>query len=126
MPPGTKTKLKKEVERHRIIKFSFKDKICYYLYNQFGKLFVCSFFCWKNRKQITHVIDEAQDRLDAELNIVKMIQSLRNMKVLLKSSLMTEDVKFQIAHSQKNFINLDVTDSSTESDTGSDGNSQVE
>ena len=40
------------------------------------------------------MIEEAQDRLDAELNIVKMIQGLRNMKVLLKSSLMNEDVKF--------------------------------
>ena len=29
------------------------------------------------------------------------------MKVLLKSSLMSEEVRFKIAHSNKNFIDLD-------------------
>lgn len=68
------------------------------------------------------MIDEAQDRLDAELNIVKIIHSLRNMKVLLKSSLMTDDVRFKIMHSQKNFINLDESASSS-SDSDDDDDS---
>lgn len=42
------------------------------------------------------------------------------MKVLLKSSFMSEEVRFHIAHSQKNFIDLDNTDSSTESESESD------
>ena len=61
-------------------------------------------------------MEEAQNRLDAELNIVKMIQSLRNMKVLLKSSLLNDDVKFQIAHSNKNFIDLDASSSDSDSE----------
>ena len=68
------------------------------------------------------MIDEAQDRLDAELNIVKIIHSLGNMKVLLKSSLMTDDVRFKIMHSQKNFINLDESASSS-SDSDDDDDS---
>jgi hypothetical protein len=46
-----------------------------------------------------------------------MIQNLRNMKTLLKSSLMSDEVKFKIAHSNKNFIDLDVS-----IDSSSDGN----
>jgi hypothetical protein len=53
------------------------------------------------------MIDEAQERLDSELDIIKVIQNLRNMHILLKSKLMDEDIEFQIAHSQKNFIDLD-------------------
>ena len=41
------------------------------------------------------------------------------MKLLLKSSLMSEEVKFKIAHSNKNFIDLDDSVSSSGSDYGS-------
>lgn len=33
MPPGIQKKLKQEVQKHRVIKFSIKDKLCYYLMN---------------------------------------------------------------------------------------------
>ena len=71
-------------------------------------------------------MDEAQNRLDAELNIVKMIQSLRNMKVLLKSSLLNDDVKFQIAHSNKNFIDLDASSSDASSSDSESELSEIE
>ena len=87
MPKGIRDKLKKEIDKHRYVRMNYKDKICYYLYNQLGWLFFCN-KCWKNQDKITKLIDEAQDRLDQELNIVKIIQTLRNMKVVLKSSLM--------------------------------------
>ena len=70
------------------------------------------------------MIDEAQDRLEKELNIIKIIHSLRNMKVLMKNSLMSEKVKFELAHSNKNFIDLDASSSSDSSDDTERDNSR--
>ena len=114
-----KSKLKQELKKHRVIQLNLKDKLCYYLHNQLGNLFLCGRCCWGNRKQMTRLIDEAQDRLDGELNIIKIIQSLRNMKVLLKSSIMTDEIRFKIMHSQKNFIDLDQSASSSSDSTSS-------
>lgn len=72
MPEGIKSKLRLELKKHRVIQFGLKDKLCYYLHNQLGQFFICG-CCWRNRKQLTTLVDEAQDRLDSELNIIKMI-----------------------------------------------------
>ena len=40
-----------------------------------------------------------------------MIRNVRNSKVLLKNSLMVEDVRFQLAHSAKNYIDVDLSSS---------------
>ena len=42
------------------------------------------------------------------------------MKTLLKSSLMSDEVKFKIAHSNKNFIDLDVSIDSSSDDYDDD------
>lgn len=96
MPQTIKQKIATEMQKHRIIKISLKDKLMYYIYNQIGLLFCCG-ICWSNKKKITSLIDEAQDRLDKELNIVKMIQNLRNMKIMLKCS-MNQDIWQKVAH----------------------------
>ena len=57
--------------------------------------------------------EEGQDRIETELDLVKLMKNLRNMKVLMRNSLMNKQVKFDILHSYKNLINLD-------SDLGSD------
>ena len=62
--------------------------------------------------------EKGQDRIDTELNIIKIMKSVRDMKVLLKSSLMDKEAKFQIKHSRKNLIDIDETISSEEYETG--------
>ena len=42
------------------------------------------------------------------------------IKILMKNSLLTEEVEHQIEHNRKNLINLDEKDSSSESDSDSD------
>lgn len=49
MPQGMKKKLREELKKHRVIQIGLKDKLCYYLHNQFGRLFICGKFCWRNR-----------------------------------------------------------------------------
>ena len=52
------------------------------------------------------------DRIEAELNIVKVIRALRNIKILMRNSLMSKQVKYEIKHVEKNLINIDSNDSS--------------
>jgi hypothetical protein len=53
------------------------------------------------------LFDEASIRIDKETDLLKIMKTLRNTKILLKTSLMNRDVLFQIAHADKNLINLD-------------------
>ena len=46
-------------------------------------------------------------KINKEFNIVKIVRSLRHMKILLKNSLINEQIQFEIYHYQKNIINID-------------------
>ena len=56
--------------------------------------------------------DRGKNRIEGELDIVKIIKSIRNMKILMKNSFMNEEVIHQIYHSKKNLINIDESFSS--------------
>lgn len=47
---------------------------------------------------------------------MKIIKSLRDMKILMKSKLLDENTKFEIAHSRKNIIDVDEPTSSDDAD----------
>ena len=36
------------------------------------------------------------------------MKSIRDIKILMKNSMMSPDIRFQVSHSEKNFINIDV------------------
>ena len=56
--------------------------------------------------------------MEKELDIIKILKSLRDIKMLMKNSLMTPDIKYQIAHSEKNFIDIEFDkDKSSSSDS---------
>ena len=40
-------------------------------------------------------------------NMVKIIKNIKYMKILMKNSLMSPEVKQSLDHAEKNFINLD-------------------
>ena len=46
-------------------------------------------------------------KVDKELELVKVLSTLRNIKILMKNSLMTKDVLDQIKHNKKNIIDID-------------------
>ena len=70
--------------------------------------FECINRCWKNGSKYEKVFKKGQQRIDAELNIVKLMNNLRNIKILLKASLMKDpDIRYQVKHDQKNLIDLD-------------------
>ena len=54
--------------------------------------------------------NEGKIRMNSELNIVKIAKSIRNLKVLVKSSLMNKDIRLQIEHAKNSVIGLDKFD----------------
>ena len=52
-------------------------------------------------------MDIGSDKIEDELDVVKIMNDLRNLKILLKNMCMTKDVKDKIRHTGKNIIELD-------------------
>ena len=59
------------------------------------------------------MFDDGSDKLDAHLDVVKIVKSLKKLKILMENTMMTDDIKKEIKHSEKNIIYL----SSEEEDT---------
>lgn len=55
-------------------------------------------------------------KINKELNVLKIIKSLRDMKILMKSKMLDKETKFEIAHSRKNIIDIDEPTSSSDFD----------
>ena len=52
------------------------------------------------------MFNEGTEKLEDHLDIVKIVKSLKKLKIVMENSFMTEDVKKQIKHSEKNLIYL--------------------
>jgi hypothetical protein len=51
---------------------------------------------------------EGSDRLDKETNLVAIVKKLRHFEIILENSLLNSDQrKFDVAHAEKNVIDLD-------------------
>ena len=59
----------------------------------------------KNRRLI-RLYKKAQDRIENELDVIKIVKHIRELKILAKNSLMNIMTRFQIDHSNKNVINM--------------------
>ena len=62
--------------------------------------------CWSKRKKMQKMFDEGTEKMEDHLDIVKIVKSLKKLKIVMENSFMTEDVKKQIKHSEKNLIYL--------------------
>jgi len=55
----------------------------------FGKAFICGDLLWGKKKRRYHFLySKTKARLNEELNIVRLIKTIRNVKVFLEGSLM--------------------------------------
>ena len=52
------------------------------------------------------MLDEGSEKLDINLDVVKIIKSLKKLKILMENSFLTDEVKKQIKHSEKNILIL--------------------
>jgi len=67
--------------------------------------------------------ERAEERVENELDICYIIKTLRNLNIFMKNTSMTKQVKFEIAHSKLNLINLD-EDSFSDSSDGDDSSEE--
>ena len=95
------------------------DNIRLYFANLLGPM--CSTCCFPKRDKFKKLYEEGEDKIESELNIVKIMKTLRDMKILLKGTLMNDvGTKFQVKHAAKNILNLDDTSDLEESDLNID------
>jgi len=56
--------------------------------------FLIPSFMWKKKKKLLKMLHDGKKRVEKELDIVKIMKSIRNVKILMKNSLLSKDVKF--------------------------------
>lgn len=111
-------KVQQEIEKHRVPRLTRKDKICLLISTIMGSCFPK--MCWSKHKKLVKFYNEGETRIENELNIVKIIKTLRMVRIFLKNSFLTPEVKFGIRHAEQNFVNIDLSDE----DSDQEGNQQ--
>ena len=71
--------------------------------------------CGKKKNRLWRLYNEGQDRIEKEFDLVKIIKSIRNMKVIMKHKLMNEKLKLEVKHSEKSVIDVESTPSDSTS-----------
>jgi len=78
---------------HRPIRIAMWENILLYVSDSpFG--FLIPSFMWKKKKKLLKMLHDGKKRVEKELDIVKIMKSIRNVKILMKNSLLSHDVKF--------------------------------
>jgi hypothetical protein len=92
IPESTPRVMKNEILKHRFIDIKLK----YWVKLYFAKLLgpCCCHCMFKRKGRFVKLYERGQDRIEAELNIVKILKSLRDMKILMKNSLMDKQVRY--------------------------------
>ena len=76
-----------------------------YLYLQYGSLFkIC---CKRRNYKLYRLYEIGFERVEKEMDIVKLLRGLRNLKIFSKMIGLEEHTKFAIKNSNKNVIDLD-------------------
>lgn len=105
------------LNNHQVIKLSKKQSCKLYFMSLLG----CC-FCGRKKNRLWRLYTEGQDRIEKEFDLVKIIKSIRNIKVIMKHKLMNEKLKLEVKHSEKSVIDVESTpsDSTSSSDENRD------
>ena len=80
------------------------DNLLLFLHNNI----VCVRLCpWKKSVKLRKLYSEGRSRILKDLNLVKLVRNLKRMKNLMKNSLMTKQIEFELVHNFKNVIDID-------------------
>lgn len=94
------------------------DNFLLYLKHRFGCFGFLLTICWKRSKKFEKLYSETQLRLKTSLNVVKIIRSLRDLKILMNNSLLSPELKNYLRHAEKNLIDLENTSDLDEEEDG--------
>ena len=92
---------------HRIIQFKPMDNFFLYLYHRLAPLNCCVNKFWLSQKKFEKVYAETNKKLKKSLNVVKIIRSLRELKILMNNSLLNDELRKYLRHAEKNLIDLE-------------------
>jgi len=63
--------------------------------------------CWKKSSDLVLLYKIGKRKIDNELNVKKLIKNLNIMKIFMKNNILTENVRWKVAHCEKNVIDLE-------------------
>mmetsp|Transcript_1880 Transcript_1880/g.2596 ORF Transcript_1880/g.2596 Transcript_1880/m.2596 type:complete len:210 (-) Transcript_1880:575-1204(-) len=106
-------KVKKEQNKNRKISIRLLDSLLLYFTNSVFGRFCCLGMCWRNKQKFQKLYNIGSKRIENELNIVKIMKNIKDMKICLRHSLMSGPIKARIAHTNKKVIDLDETGQSS-------------
>ena len=84
-----------EVQKHKHIRIKFWENTLLFISDSCLS-FLIPHKLWHKKKKLIRLLNEGRKRIEKELDIVKILKSLRDIKILMKNSLMTPEIKYQI------------------------------
>ena len=83
--------MRETYSKHRHISISTKDSCCLFISNKLDCFFPTC--CWSKREKLTKLFETSEDRIEAELDLIKVMRNIRSQKILLKSKLMDKQMR---------------------------------
>ena len=81
-----------ELKKNRFIKLNWLNNLKLFLLNNLN---ICSYCRILPRKhKLKKLYNEGQDKINYELNILKIIKNIKNMKILIKNKFIDDETKF--------------------------------
>ena len=106
--------MRKEIEKHHIIRVNNFDSLRLFFNNVcFG---LCCKMCFSKVDKFSKLYEKGEERIEKQLDVIKLIHNLQKIKILMKNSLMSPEIEHQMLHSEKFLIDLDNTDSESNDD----------
>ena len=95
---------KKEIKKHHLIRLANRDKIMLFLNHNLPTLFkfsqfnCCKCLRWENKNKMMRMYKDGIQKIEKDLNLVRLVKMLKRINILMKNSLMTSKIDFEIAH----------------------------
>ena len=62
---------------------------------------------WSHRTKMIQMYNDGVYKIEKDLNLVRLIKMIKRINILMKNSLMTQKIDFEIAHQPENCIDLE-------------------
>mmetsp|Transcript_9208 Transcript_9208/g.15487 ORF Transcript_9208/g.15487 Transcript_9208/m.15487 type:complete len:175 (+) Transcript_9208:410-934(+) len=106
IPADAPRELVAELKSHQEIRLKFKDSLRLFLARFVSKRIFMN-FCWRKKDKLINLYEQSVERIESELDVIKIIKGLKDLKILMKNSVLNPEVKYQIKHSSKYLIDLE-------------------
>ena len=102
---------------HRKIKIRLMDHFCFNI-SKTSVGFCITKSCWARKDKFDKLYSKAYTQIQNELDLKRLMKNMRNLKLVMKNSMLTPEVKYQLLHMEKNVLNVDTTTEESFEDNG--------